>query len=536
MPNVSDAALTLAVSNIAHHGDTDIFPLPIENHLFHDKPTDVVDLLRSFDEKFDEAVANMPIHTGKELTPASYSGFRQGTQIDPIWNAYLLALVIEAGSEIEAKRAAKDVVFAYRFSPDKTNHGVFDKDIGWSKFRDTIKSFSKDYKYVLRCDIADFYSRIYHHPLENALTQTVKNTTVAKRITRIISLIAGGPSYGLPIGGNAARLLSELLLNQVDKLLLMKKVKFCRFVDDYVIFANSREEAQSALILLTNYLVNNYGLSLQKSKTKILTAAEFLLTTDLLDEVDGENSEAASERAFRKLRIHYDPYSQTAQEDYETLSKELEKYDIIGMLGRELAKSRIDETLAKRLINALKHLDKPIQNEAIKSITQNFHLLYPLFPNVMRVCRNLLPSLDKSVRDELFLKLRELISSNSYITQVTNNLAFALRVLAHDESDEADILIASCHENTSSMMIKRDIILIMANRKSHHWLSNLKNSYATLSPWEKRAMLVASYELGDEGKYFRDNLKKNLNPFDSLLTVWTGESKNAKKDDWRVPV
>ena len=536
MPNVSEKSLLLAVNNIAHHGDTDIFPLPIENHLLHDNPTEVVNLLKTLDERFDDSVANMPVHTGKELTPAGYNGFRQGTQIDAIWNAYLLALVIEAGPEIEAKRAAKDVVFAYRFAPDNTTQSIFDKDIGWTKFRDTIKNLSKDYKFVLRCDISDFYPRIYHHPLENALIRTVQNTHVAKRITRIISLIAGGPSYGLPVGGNAARLLSELLLNQVDKLLLMKKIRFCRFVDDYVIFANSREEAQSALISLTNYLVNNYGLSLQKSKTKILTVNEFLLTTDLMDEVEGENPEAASERAFRKLRIHYDPYSQTAQEDYETLSQELKKYDIIGMLGRELGKSRIDETLTKRLVNALKHLDAPIQNEAVKSITQNFHLLYPLFPNVMRVCRSLLGSLEKPVRDELFAELRELINTNSYITQVTNNLAFALRVLAHDESDEADILLAGCHEQTSSMMIKRDIILIMAHRRSHHWLSNLKNSYATLSPWEKRAMLVASYTLGDEGSYFRDIVKKNLSSFDALLQTWTGNSKNAKKDDWRVPV
>lgn len=33
-----------AISNVIHHGDTDIFPFPIENHLFFDKPVETVSL------------------------------------------------------------------------------------------------------------------------------------------------------------------------------------------------------------------------------------------------------------------------------------------------------------------------------------------------------------------------------------------------------------------------------------------------------------------------------------------------------------
>jgi retron-type reverse transcriptase len=64
----------------------------------------------------------------------------------------------------------------------------------------------------------------------------------------------------LPVGGPAARLLSELLLNRVDRLLTSENIKFCRFVDDYVVYTHSREEAQSALIKLTQLLIKNKGL------------------------------------------------------------------------------------------------------------------------------------------------------------------------------------------------------------------------------------------------------------------------------------
>jgi hypothetical protein len=78
----------------------------------------------------------------------------------------------------------------------------------------------------------------------------------------------------LPVGGPASRLLAELVLNNVDKLLRSEGVRFCRFVDDYRIFCASKEEAYERLILISDKLFNE-GLSLQKNKTRILTMKEF---------------------------------------------------------------------------------------------------------------------------------------------------------------------------------------------------------------------------------------------------------------------
>jgi hypothetical protein len=41
-----------AIYNITTHGDTDIFPLPIENHILFDKAKDVVELLLEIDQHF----------------------------------------------------------------------------------------------------------------------------------------------------------------------------------------------------------------------------------------------------------------------------------------------------------------------------------------------------------------------------------------------------------------------------------------------------------------------------------------------------
>jgi len=536
MPLLSEAAIRLAVNNVASHGDTDIFPYPIENHLFHDKPDQVVSVLQAVDADFERTVARSPVLTAKELAAVGYGGFRQGTQLDPLWNAYLLALVIEIAGEIESRRVPSATVFSYRFRPDPVQGTLFDKAVGWPQFQHAIRRHAEACDFVLRCDISDFYPRIYHHRLENALSAAVQRGEIASRIMKIVNLIAAGPSYGLPVGGPAARLLSELLLNRVDRLLLLRKIKFCRFVDDYVIFAASREEAQTALISLTQDLLTNEGLSLQKAKTRVMSSAEFLSTSDMAAARTGENADDARARTFRQLRVHFDPYSPTAKQDYAVLQKELSRFDIVGMLGRELAKSRIDEGLTRRLVAAIRHLGKPAQNDAVRSMLSSLNLLYPIFPSVMLLCKALLPDLEPDVRAALFESVRDLVQTNSYITQVAANLAFALRILSEDDSEETETMLAGVFRDSRSMMIRRDVILIMARRRADHWVSDCKHMYSTATGWEKRALLIASYTLGDEGAHWRRPLRTDLADFDRLVLDWTAESKNSKGDAWKIPI
>ncbi|WP_183017995.1 RNA-directed DNA polymerase [Delftia sp. UME58] len=478
----------------------------------------------------------MPVLTSKELAAVGYSGFRQGTQIDSIWNTYLLSLVIAIGEEIEARRVSPSMVFSYRYKPDFETGSLFDKEVGWHQFQAAAKQYSSTNSFVLRCDISDFYPRIYHHRLENALRRATPKHDIANRIMELVGAIAAGPSYGLPVGGPASRLLSELLLNGVDRLLVSDGIKFIRFVDDYILFADSREKAHSVLIRLNEILLTNEGLSLQKSKTRILSSAEFLATSDFSESQDGESHHDELARTFRRLRVHYDPYSPTATEDYDSLLAELSKFDIVGMLGRELKKSRIDEGLTRRLVAATKHLPAHAQNDAVRSMIASLDLLYPIFPSVMQLCKTLMPSLEPVVQNALYSTIRQLIAKDSYITQVPSNLAFALRVLVSDTSEETEVLLAAIYKNSSSMMIRRDIILLMAFRQADYWLSDCRTKLSTLTGWERRALLIASFTLGDEGKHWRDSVKNDQSPFDKLVLKWTGENKQKKGINWKVPV
>lgn len=509
----------LAVSNVARLGDTDIFPFPIENHIFYDEPERIVKILHHIHNNFDAELAENPPINLSALSPVGYTGFRWATQVDPIWNAYFLALVISLGDRIEECRLPIDVVFSYRFHPNTERGMLFDPTVGWNEFQERSLGYSREYPHVLICDIADFYSRVYHHRLENSLLQLNDKGDGHRRIMSLLSSFSDS-SYGLPVGGPAARLLSELLLNRTDRLLRTEEIPFCRFSDDYHIFAHSQEEAYQHLVFLSEKLFQNEGLSLQKAKTRILTSSEFRKTSELMNpDHDDDNGQ---HELFR-LPLRFDPYSATAEEDYEALKERVRRIDIFGMLGRELSKSRIHTPTTRRLIRAIRYLEQKPKDQAILSLMENLPLLSPVFGTVMIVVRDTFDDLSDEAQKEVCAGIMSLIREGSHLIRVGINMAFAIRVLCRRRSEESEVLLAQLYRDAKSELVQRDIILIMAKWQVHYWISDARNHYNQMRPWQRRAFIIASYCLRDEGMHWRRRAQHGFSPFESLLRDWTAK-------------
>jgi hypothetical protein len=534
---ISEQNLVFALRNVARHGDTDVFPYPLENHWFHDAETDLAGLLERLDQRFDDWLGAYPVTFVKSLSNVGFNGFRAATQIDPLWNAYFLALVLEVSPDLEAERLAPDrgQVFSYRFLPSVERYTLFDPAMGWAQFHRAALERAPAHEYIVSTDISDFYARIYHHRLENALMQATTKADLIKRVMELLKRLSGGTSYGLPVGGNAARLLAEILLNRTDRLLRSARIAFCRFVHDYFLFAESLEAAQSALVQLSEILLSNEGLTLSRAKTRIMSRSEFVRLSPLADPVAAESEDEATARQFLSLRLAYDPYSPLADEQYELLRSELERFDIMAMLARELRKSRVDEALTRQLVRSIRFLQPAVRDGAVQSVIRNLNILYPIFPTAAILLRQLMPDLSDEVRQEVFDVLRELIQSGSHILLVPTNLSFAIRTLALDRAEETDaLLIEVFHRAKADMMVKRDVLLAMTRRRVDYWLSDQLKRFSVVSPWEQRALIVASYVLGDEGRHWRSRIRKELHEADQVFMKWVGTKNSGRV--WEVPL
>lgn len=545
MPNKQDFenAARLAVTNIINHGDTDIFPFPFERFVFQDKKEEIIQLLCEYNEKFKEYLARYSPLNVSSLNPVNYVGFRWATQIDYIWNAYLLSCVLVLQKKIESARIPqeKDCVFSYRIAPNKKSGALFEKSVGFQSFMKRSYELSKQHEFVVVCDISEFYPRLGHHRLENALKQIDGSSDYPKKIMDFLGNYSRTNSFGLPVGGPAARILSELTINQVDKLLLGKGINFTRFADDYHLYAKSREEAYLNLIFLSEKLFINQGLTLQKSKTRIMSAAEFQTTMPPLED-EGESTEESKNAKAQSVdgqrdkllafSLRFDPYSPTAEDDYQRLRAEIQKYDILAILKDELGKTRVHTALTKKLVKAIQYLDDDVRDQAVLSILANCELLYPIFSSILVTIDNIVNSLSEDVKFSVKNEITRLIEDQSHIFRVDIHLSYAIKVLSNFNDPDVVSLLQKLYDERNSPIVRRDIILAMARCGEWYWLSDVKNNFRQLSIPERRAFIVASYTLRDEGQHWRDHAEAEFSPYELVVLSWAGAKANEK--GWRI--
>lgn len=261
-------SLNWALQHALNHGDTDVFPLPFEYQAIEHDWEAVRAVL---------AAANVLEWNTRParslLSPKAKYSFRPITQVDPLDVLLFSAMVFEIADDLEARRipTQPSVVFSYRVSTNEQGQ-LFDRDIGYRQFLDTCRTKLGQQggdAFVATADISDFYSRIYHHRLENALRAATDKTSHVNSIMGLLSGWNGTETFGIPVGCAPSRLLAEVAISDVDELLLGNGVDFLRFNDDYRIFASSETEAYKHLVLLAETLNRNHGLSLQSQKTSV---------------------------------------------------------------------------------------------------------------------------------------------------------------------------------------------------------------------------------------------------------------------------
>jgi len=526
-----ESCFNLALSNIIKHGDTDIFPYPFESRLFEDNKHIVNSALVETYKDFDNKRIELPPNQINSFSSIGYYGYRWATQIDPFWNAFFLGLVLKLANEIEKTRSSSNNVYSYRFKPNIEEGSLFDKDISWRKYQeDSITECSKDeVKYVLTCDIADFYPRIYHHRLENALDRIDPNKNISGKIKKLLQTFSETKSYGVPVGCPASRILAELALDSIDKLLSMNRINYKRYVDDFIIFCDSREDAHKTLTLLSKKLMENEGLTLQKHKTNIVTKEEFLSVTKAKLHGNDEDEESPMKAKFMSLPIRFDPYSANAIAEYEEIKESLNEFDLLAMLSSELQKSKINQSFSKHLIKAFSATSDDITNNAFKVMFNNLNELYPIFTTIIQVANSNWQKLNEETKNIILEKIYTLIKSDSYILNTELNLAYVARMLSKENSEKSTLILSEIYnENPESILVKNIVTQSMAKINSYAWLSDIKKNFSGMHPLQRRVLIVSSFFLGDEGRHWRDHNKASFNFIEKIYKDWAAQRHTAK--------
>ena len=131
------------------------------------------------------------------------------------------------------------------------------------------------YVFTVDMDLEKFFDTVSHSKLIEVLSRIVKDGRVVSLIHRYLNagVINRGkyePSQlGVPQGGPLSPMLSNIMLNELDKELERRGHKFVRYADDLVIFCKSRKAAQRTYEHIVPFIENKLFLKVNKEKTKV---------------------------------------------------------------------------------------------------------------------------------------------------------------------------------------------------------------------------------------------------------------------------
>jgi RNA-directed DNA polymerase len=130
-------------------------------------------------------------------------------------------------------------------------------------------------RWVVDIDLEKFFDRVNHDVLMSRLARRIKDKRVLRLIRRYLQ--AGMMSKGLttvrregtPQGGPLSPLLSNILLDELDKELERRGHKFCRYADDCNIYVRSRSAGERVMKSLTSFLEQRLRLQVNAEKSAV---------------------------------------------------------------------------------------------------------------------------------------------------------------------------------------------------------------------------------------------------------------------------
>ncbi len=164
--------------------------------------------------------------------------------------------------------------FSYGFRQGKNAHqGVLQ----------ALNYINEGYQDIIDLDLKQFFDIVNHDYLMSLLNRKIKDKKLMKLIRRFLqsNMMLGGlskqRSRGTPQGSPLSPLLSNIILNELDKELTKRGLRFIRYADDCSIFVKSKRSAKRVLENATKFIETKLHLQVNKQKTSVCRAVTYFV-------------------------------------------------------------------------------------------------------------------------------------------------------------------------------------------------------------------------------------------------------------------
>jgi len=155
---------------------------------------------------------------------------------------------------------------SYGFRPGRSQHMAI---------RKAKEYINEGYKWVVDTDLEKYFDTVNHDILMERLSRKIKDKRVLKLIRKYLEsgIMMNGlvklSEEGVPQGGPLSPLLSNIMLDEVDKELEKRGHRFCRFADDCNVYVKTKKAGERVLKSIKNLIENKLKLKINEAKSAI---------------------------------------------------------------------------------------------------------------------------------------------------------------------------------------------------------------------------------------------------------------------------
>jgi RNA-directed DNA polymerase len=155
---------------------------------------------------------------------------------------------------------------SYGFRPGRSTHQAV---------RRAKEQVESGHRWVVDLDLAKFFDTVQHDVLMSRVARKVKDKRVLRLIGRYLraGMMEGGVvsprGEGTPQGGPLSPLLSNVLLDELDKELERRGHRFVRYADDFQVYVRSKAAGERVMASLENFLEKRLRLEVNREKSAV---------------------------------------------------------------------------------------------------------------------------------------------------------------------------------------------------------------------------------------------------------------------------
>ena len=169
------------------------------------------------------------------------------------------------------------------FEPDFQQHsyGFRPKRNAHQAITQSLENINSGYQYIVDIDLKSFFDEVEHYVLLELIYKKVK----CKQTLKLLRSFLRAPidiqgklqkrNKGVPQGSPLSPLLSNILLNELDKELEIRGHRYVRYADDFSVYVKSKESAKRVGNAIYRYLRDQLQLPVNREKSGIRRPSSF---------------------------------------------------------------------------------------------------------------------------------------------------------------------------------------------------------------------------------------------------------------------